>query len=632
MADKHTETLSRVVNNFSEDHAGHRDAVTVFDGRYKSYRAVREKADADWMPKFHPAYVFQSVETMVANLVDPNPKWRIRVSPQMAPDERLEELRMGAQANELLLRHQLTLDHWAEKQRTFDLQGLICGITASKQSWAYREGVRRTNEYYTEPVINIFGRQIGEVNKRAEKAVKEVMRDDPTSEVVDVRHLIFQKGATSLATSERITHRVFKSFDQLKRVECQVKGGKFHEGPCTEGRYYHNVDELKGQQSIASEHYQRESDLFGVNPHKDDHEILEHWYRDGADLRVACVGDQSVLLEDRLSPFWFDHLEHPFPFVVCSGSPDLFRIPGISEVEIMQELQEMLWTIGSQRLVNLELINNAIFLVADDLEGELGDIAPGEQFLVPRPIKDSIDLWSPDVRAAQVSLEAEALLKSDMQNVTGGMPFLSGTDSSNVDQTTATGVSIVTSLAQKRLAAKRQQFVWAKSRIGEQWCALNQQYVREPRSVPVIGPDGYEAFEEVRPELLQGAFLFETEMADESMVRQERLAEAQSKFQVAMSAAPAMAAMGVPINARAFLDDVLEAYGVTDKDRYYSSTAPALPPAQAPASPGAPGGNGGITNEIAAAGPSSPSNPASMSPAAAMARLGAQSGGAANQP
>ena len=623
---KNPPILDRALLAYEEDKVEHDKNVAEFDRRYRAYRGVIEKRSqaAEWTPKFHPAHIWQQIETMVANLVDANPHWKLHVHPQMASPDRMEELREGARANELLLRHQLTLDHWAEKQRPFDLQGLICGVTAAKQAWNYREGKRRYWESYTEPVISGFGMQTGLIERQRELAASEVLRDDPTSEVIDVRHLIFQRGATSLPTSDRLTHRCYYSFDQLKRQECRINKGKPHEGPCEPGRYYHNVDQLKDTGGVSADRFQREGDLFGDRPHRDDIEVLEQWRIEDGVLRVVCfVTQPQVLLADRESPYWLDHLEHPFPFVVCSGSPDLFRIQGISAVEMVQELQEMLWTIGGQRIANLEVVNNAIALVADDLEDQDLTIAPGETWLVPRPVDESVKMWAPDIRAAQVSLEAEAMLKTDMQNVTGGMPFLGGTDNQGVDQETATGVSIVTNLAQKRVAAQRQQYLWAKGRIGEQWTALNQQYIREPRMVPVVGEGGEQAFEEVRPELLKGLFLFETEIADESLNRETRRAEAIAKFNAIMPQAAGLAMMGTPINGRALVEDILDSYDVTDKERYFAEQPPmGLPPGAPPP----PAQNGqGVTNAALAAGPSSPSNELSMNPAAAMQRF--QAGG-----
>jgi hypothetical protein len=48
------------------------------DAWYRAYRGVIEQRSkaADWTSKLHPPYVFQVVETLTANVVDPRPRWR----------------------------------------------------------------------------------------------------------------------------------------------------------------------------------------------------------------------------------------------------------------------------------------------------------------------------------------------------------------------------------------------------------------------------------------------------------------------------------------------------------------------------------------------------------------------------
>lgn len=623
MARKLPDIVSKVLADYGEDRVAHDKFVERADACYRSYRAVLERRSeaAAWTPKQHPAYVLQAIETMTANLLSPNPKWRLRALPMMDSPDELERSRRGARANEILLSHQLTLDHYAAKQRSFDLQGLITGITASKQSWLYRKGRQRSLQPFEQPVYGFLGQEVDRISGLREEATEAVLRDDPTFEVVDVRHLILHQGAPSLAACERVSHRVFYSMEKLRKLEAEgFYGPKAGGSP---------LSELNLEETGSHQHFTRENELFQTQPHKDEIEVLEQWREGGK--RVVTVAAGHHLLADKPNPFWFEHLEHPYPFVVCSGMPDLFRVPGISEVELMAELQEMLWSLINQRLMNLQLINNAIFLIADDVEDpDSFEFAPGERWLVPRPVEETVKTWNPDITAAQVALDAERFLRGDIQNITGGMPFLAGTESGNVDQETATGVSIITSLAQKRLAAKQQQFIWAKARIGEQWCALNQQFIRTPRLIPVIGADGAQAFEEVRPELLQGRYLFEVEMADESLIRQERRAEAQAKFQIAAQSAPVLAATGTPLNLRAFMEDVLDAYDVTDKERYFAAQPQALGPAQAQPAAEANGQPNGVTNPALAAGIQAPSNPESMSPEVFMQRMGATQGGPAN--
>src|SRR3990172_5490824 len=581
MATKQPEIVAKVLDDLSEDRKAHDVFVEKADRCYRAYRGIieRRSESAQFTVKQHPAIVLQSLETMAANLLPPNPKWRLRALPTMGSPDEMERVRQGARANELLLSHQLTVDNYAGKQRTFDLQGLITGLTASKQSWLYRKGERKRLQSYQKPILGYMGEELGMLDATREVSEPGVLHDNPTFEPIDVRHLIFHQGAASLAKCERVTHRCFYPYSKLKELEAQGYYGKQAGGQ--------SLSELKETRGNAHEHFEREVSLHQTQPHKDDIEVLEQWREGGK--RVVTVANQSVLLADKPNPFWFDHLEHPYPFVVCSGTPDLFTIPGISEVELMAELQEMLWTLINQRLTNLQLVNNAIFLIAEDVEDpDSFEFAPGERWLVPRPVEDTIKSWSPDVKSAEISLNAENLIRGDVQNITGGMPFLSGTDSGQIDQQTATGVSIVTSLAQKRLAAKQQQFIWAKAKIGEQWCALNQQYVRSPRLVPVIGTGGVSAFEEIRPDLLQGDYVFEVEMADESLIRSEKRAEATALFQLAAASAGVFAAVQQPLNMRAFAEVVLDAYDITDKDKFFSAT-PQVPPPQ----PGQAGQQGG---------------------------------------
>ena len=77
-----------------------------------------------------------------------------------------------------------------------------------------------------------------------------------------------------------------------------------------------------------------------------------------------------------------------------------------------------------------------------------------------------------------------------------------------------------------------------------------------------------------------------------------------------------------PLNMRAFMEDYLEAFDITDKDRYFAE-APQAPPGLVPQAE--PGSNG-VTNPELAAGILAPSNQTTMSPAGAMQQALTQTG------
>jgi hypothetical protein len=295
----------------------------------------------------------------------------------------------------------------------------------------------------------------------------------------------------------------------------------------------------------------------------------------------------------------------------------MFRIPGVSEMELIREVQEILWTLTNQRLDNLQLINNAIILLDPDMDDpDSFDFYPGARNYA-RP--SEVEMWSPDIQIADLSMNAEGVARNDLQNLIGASPAANG----QLDQeATATQVNLVTSLAQRRLSMKKQMTKWAAKRTGEHWLALNQQMITHDRFVPVVGHDGELAMETISPLVLQGRYQIDIDQMDESLLRQERRGEAQALMQVIVQAAPVYAAAGVPLNLKAPLENMLDAYGIQDKDAWFSQQQQQLPtqPAQAP--PG-PEGSQGVTGPQA-------SDSFAQSGTAALAQALASQGGAVN--
>jgi hypothetical protein len=110
------------------------------------------------------------------------------------------------------------------------------------------------------------------------------------------------------------------------------------------------------------------------------------------------------------------------------------------------------------------------------------------------------------------------------------------------------------------------------------------------------------------PELLAGDYQFEIEPIADALAKQEEQASAQGLFQVALQAAPVIAALAAQgqatmINFDAIFEDMLKAFGKEDKERYFKRTAPAIMPPGPGGSgggQGAPGGLPGETNGVTA--------------------------------
>ena len=623
------DALERAKSYFDECRKSHDEFVADVEKRYKVYRGVLEAASdaAQWTSKAHPPYVMHIVETSLASLIDD--KLRYRIKPNATMDMYLdpaagELARKGARAHQILFDWQIAKDGFTRIQRPFALQNAIVGMTVAKTYWAQKEETRRRMVPEEQELVNEFGMSLGiTVPVMVEKTEKVVVYDGPTTEVRDVRDFLFPGNAVSLRAAPYIVDRVWKTPDEIEAGFAE--GGPF--GPARGGWSLKEVaDAISTSKDESREELPtREQDLFNIDRTKGLVELWEVWDRERQEVTV--VANRVALLAHRKS-FPFHHGD--YPFAVCSTQPDLFRIPGISQVEKIAHLQTLLWDISNQSLDNLRLVNNAIFMFRPDIESpDEYEFCPGARWMVEDP--KQVAPWSPDPIPAEISLGREALIKGDMQNLAGGFPFSSGSDSQFVDQKTATGASIVTNLAQRSLDMAKQQLRDSYEDIGQQRMDLNQQFIREPFVVPILGLDDEQELEEIMPELLSGDFRFTLDPLPDAMIRQEEQAAAMALVNTIAQVYPlvAMAAQNgaaTPLNIDAFIEDLIKAHGKDDVARYFTKKTPMALPAGG-------GGGGGVAPPGASAqspmgvtaqqsiDPSvSPSSQQSLSPIAALQR------------
>src|SRR5215471_14761105 len=579
----------------------HDEFVRKVEKRYQAYRGLIDSTESDdpsedWRSEVTTPYVLQTCEGMLATMLEPSP--RFNVQPRPRPEETLDEVLARVHSVDSLadtLRYALERDRFPEKQRDFMQQDLIAGLSVLKSYW--RAEKRKVTKLGSESlqIADPFGQVYDQVTVYSEQTSEDeqLIWDDACCEVVDVRDFFWPGEAASIDKAEFLVHRTWESYDSLKRK--------------------------------AKEGIYRTRNLI---------EVLEYWTPE----RTITVGGRRVTLKDRTNPLWNGRV----PFIVCSSMPDAFSIPGISVVEALAQLQEMLWTLQNQRLDVVRMLANLITLIRTDVDDpESFEWAPNAQWFVEDP--GQVDTLKIDPTVASITLQAEAMVKGDLQNIMGGLPYASGADSTTIDQQTATGVSIITTIAQRIIQARKQQYLWAYAKLGRNFLLLYQQFLRDDRVVAVVGRRGAEAYRTISPLEIQGDFDVTIDVTSDSLVRQERRAEAQSLLTMAGQLAPIMAQTGAALNLRAFMEGVLDAYDVPDKERYFMPrpvqagiAAQTPPPGAAPqpqqngaASGPAPATNG-VTNVTAAAGPLAPSHVQSMSPEASMQRLMAQRGGPAN--
>ena len=630
------EQVAEVVKAVDESEATHNRFVKFFDRNERAYRGFlnpRSNA-AKWRHALHPPYAFNLIETVVASTTDQGLRMSVRPSPRvnLSLDEAQQALR-ATQSIEYLLRHEHRVDDMEEKQRPLALCAAIGGTGIGKEYWNWMEGPSVRHAVREQPIEDGFGNIIGTVPTLEQVVETKTRFDHSTMEVVDPRDFIIHESARSIdplvpGGAQWVAHRTYYSMEQLRMW--QASG------------FIKNVDDLGETRDLSSTHESRDKTLFNVDRLKGLVEVLEYWCFEKGQVWRTLVGNRKVLLREKeASPFWHGR----YPFITTSMAPGLFSPRGTGTMELIEQLQEMMWELSNQRLDNIEIINNAIMLIRSDIDDpEAFEYFPGARWQVDST--DQVQALMPPYQLASLTLEAEALLKGDLQNVTAAAPFASGTDTATVDQKTATGASIVMNAAQQAMAAKKWQFQRGLAAEAEMRLKNCQQFVTDKRLIHIVGHDGQVAFRSLTPYDIQGEFVCEIEPMGESMMRQERRAEAMQLSQVMAQMAPLMQAMGTPLNMKEVLSWALDLWDIKDAERFFSAQPQPGVAAMGQGAGGAPGGgepapgvpslpgelaNMGITagSAIDASSPSAAGG-ISGSPVAALQRAGAMGGGPVN--
>lgn len=476
------------------------------------YNAVIKPSTSEWQSDLHPPYALQIIDIIESNIVDDDPDVRV-----IASQPQYEE---GAEMLTHILKQQRYKDNFGEKYSLFVKQALIRGISVAKIPWLEEWRKIPTPNYKPDPL-------------GMRKEFQTVPhRQQPGFVNVDVNHFLWDANATSLDDAEYVFFRTYESKRSLEAAGV-----------------YENLDQIEEMQTtLAADTRERRNRV----------EVTEWWWRDGNSMRLTVVANRNTIIRDIISPFW--HGE--FPFVVANIMPQNFSFRGKSMVEIISDLQIALWELQNQRIDNSKFMANAAMFVDPNTDQQDIRLYPGA--VIPlRP--DQVQAFQPNISILQPSVQAEEMIKGDLQNITGAVGYLSGASNTQIDQTTATGISVISNMAAKRIIRMKQQIMYAMRRAGEQQIALNQQLLPGPVAVR-IDQNAQNDWRIVTPTDIQGQYDFRVEDANESLMRQERRAESLAFANWFGQNYMLLVQSGVQPNMRRVAEDVIQAFDEDPKE------------------------------------------------------------------
>jgi hypothetical protein len=535
--------------------------VKKYNHSYDVYRASEKKPrslDA-WQSQLRVPYGRQTIDTELVNIVSGFP--RCLIQPRHPADE------VAAKAMQMVMDYEITADHFVEAQPVFVQQGLVFGTTIAKNHWLYETSSGYVKDY-SHGIPNV-------VNQTT------VIRDGPTFEPWNIYDAWWDPNGRDVDSCQYVVLRSWLTKDQLMENRCDVAGA--HERFECNG-LYHNIPQLlesgPGPQGKAPTNTAQASFLGGQRDrYKGLYEVLEVWTDDS----VVVMGARKVLLRNDPNPYWHGKK----PIVIAQPAPDLFEMSGISETELIDHLQNGMWTLQNMVIDNLHL---TVMRGITYREGGVTD--PNSLQLKPRfkwPVVDHDDIRPFEVPqiTTDVYTERQRML-SDMQLVTGINPYVSGADMQNVDQNTATGITALQEVASRLLRFKAAQIQYkGYQRTFEMWGAMIQQFMDKPLWVQITGDDGLQSWHQVTPQEVAGSFQYKLSGTEESLSRQQERGEAIALFNAFVPLIQA----GM-VNPKPILERVALAYDMADPNALFPQQPPQMPPA-APGPPGQQVPNGG---------------------------------------
>jgi len=535
--------VERALNQTQPGVQEHRFRKTRFDEAYGVWRGLTSAAEQrrraakqdDGVSRLRVKYGMQVIDQALVNLVQGVP--RAKVTPRVPDAEH------KAEAAEKLLGYYGDLDHLAEKEPVICQQALIYGISPCKNHWLYCED------------------QQGNVTD-----------DRPTMEPWDAYSIWWDPVAS---TVDECAYVVLESW----KTKPELEQGRFNEDDGT--GQWRNLD-LLYQSGDGPEKPQSLQDRVTPQPqgaYRGRFQLWEVWRRTAEGVRQTVIGNQKILLRDGPSPYRM----YGYPITISNSRPDLFKIEGISESELVDHLQQAMWTVENLRMEQMKTtVMRAMSIRATVPDPDSIVLRPNARWLVND--HDDVMFHASQPLPPEAYTETQDML-SRLQYVTGINAYVSGAsgNTSGVDQNTATGVSLLTQSASRLLTFKARQISERTWQRGfEQWYSLAQQFVKRPMLARVTGPGDTIDWVPVTPEDLSMPFDIRVEAGEDSALTSQQQASAIGLLN---ALAPFVQFINVPV----LIERVGKAFGIPDPKTLIAPPQP--PPVAAPTA----NGNGGGT-------------------------------------
>jgi hypothetical protein len=481
-------------------HKAYRDRWEHFFSLYRSYqelkdtlRGAKDRNDRDdiWgdakqlfgTELFIP-FSFAMVETILPRVVSNRPKMLILPQDSKA-DTNVDNMRHLIDRQQERIAYELKLQEIAK-------QGMIYGLGVGRTGW--RRKTRPTKRLVPSMVPDAQVQWVEEVYDR-------VLFDDPDVAHVDIWDWRWDPFGFDMESLRYGIQRYWKDtayvLDRLASGEWSNPAGVTLEDVEGWGPHSKLGDSLESRTSLAG--------LKGYSPRTDDmHEIWEYQDQDG---QIVVILDGQAPVEVKECPYWHGELEWQIYRPQTQGVP---QVPGIGEVEPIEQLQLEINQLRSQRRDNAAIKLMQVFAVNDGFV-DRDDLAlyPGALW----PVNGDPDELIKQFQFGDIpnsGYQEEASLVADIERTTGVSDPVTGIGDA---AQTATGVQLVQAAAGVRIQNKSRRLeVEICLPQCRQWVSMNQQMILEreqamPAEATAMEPGRQWQIVKLTPAELAGEFV-----------------------------------------------------------------------------------------------------------------------------
>ncbi len=384
------EPVNYIVNLFNAVKNWRDAQETRWQRYYKLYRNYRDNTGQPFKSNIFVPYIFSIVESVVPKMLGTifNTRPIISVVPRKGSSEDLSKLL------ERLLEYQLDEDQL--------------------------EFFTKILEFFKECAI--YGSSFAKIIPRFNED-EMVSFNFVDIEPIDIFNVFPDYRAKSIRRMKYIMQLSYVDYDELE------SGGR--------AGFYKNVPELLGQlESMAVvDDYKKKRltsvgilDEYGWDANRKIVEVIEYWDKDN----IITIGARKELLKKEKNPFG-----GLLPFIMARYIPVQHELYGIGIPEISESLQEELNTVRNQRMDNVNLVINRMFIANKYADIDLDSLIsyPGNVILT----NDINAIKALDTRDVTKSAYAEEeIIKRDIDNCTGEWEYGRGAPPQRRE--TATGI------------------------------------------------------------------------------------------------------------------------------------------------------------------------------------------------